>query len=193
MTRWFNKCSILTICLLCLYKMLSNKMHITEPTRITKMSSSILDQFITNIPGFIQGTNVDPPLLTNHLTISISLKFKVSKGPVIVSRFVHVVVPRFKYPRSMLRSGGEMSSLQPFDTLCYVVLRCTTLCHVVPRCATQCVMLCHVVPRCTTSKFTLVLHFRPNFPRYVWLDENVSQSEACVNVTGHCTNATELT
>ena len=49
------------------------KLHITEPTRITEMSSSILDQFI-------QGTNVDPPLLTNdHCTISITLKFKVSK------------------------------------------------------------------------------------------------------------------
>ena len=44
------------------------------------MSSSILDQFISNIPEFIQDTNVDPPLLTNdHCTISITLKFKVSK------------------------------------------------------------------------------------------------------------------
>ena len=56
------------------------KLHITEPTRVTEMSSSILDQFISNIPEFIQDTNVDPPLLTNdHRTISITLKFKVSK------------------------------------------------------------------------------------------------------------------
>ena len=55
-------------------------LHITEPTRITEMSSSILDQFISNIPEFIHDTNVDPPLLTNdHCTISITLKFKVSK------------------------------------------------------------------------------------------------------------------
>ena len=59
------------------------KLHITEPTRTTEMSSSILDQFISNIPEFVQDTNVDPPLLTNdHCTISITLKFKsLSSGP----------------------------------------------------------------------------------------------------------------
>ena len=56
------------------------KLHITEPTRITEMSSSILDQFISYILEFIQDANVDPPLLANdHCTISITLKFKVSK------------------------------------------------------------------------------------------------------------------
>ena len=107
------------------------------------------------------------------LHISFRLKYKpfkiflnVFKGPVIVSRFVHGVVPRL-----MPRSGGKMCSLQPLDTLwlgcvtlCHVVPRCTTLCHavahvvlccatlyhVVPRCATRCVMLCHVVSRCAT-------------------------------------------
>ena len=60
----------------------------------------------------------------------------------------------------MNRSRGKMCSLQPLDTLCYTLSRCSTLCHVVlscatlyhvvPLCATRCVMLCHVVPRCAT-------------------------------------------
>ena len=55
-------------------------LHVNEPTRITERSSSILDQFITNIPEYVQKTEVDTPLLTNdHCTVSISLRFKISK------------------------------------------------------------------------------------------------------------------
>ena len=55
-------------------------LHINEPTRITERSSSILDQFITNIPEFVETPEVDTPLLTNdHCTVSISLRFKISK------------------------------------------------------------------------------------------------------------------
>ena len=53
-------------------------LHVNEPTRITERSSSILDQFITNIPEYVQNTEVDTPVLTNdHCTVS--LRFKISK------------------------------------------------------------------------------------------------------------------
>ena len=55
-------------------------LHINEPTRITDRSSSILDQFVSNIPEFVQNCEVDTPLLTNdHCTVSITLRFKISK------------------------------------------------------------------------------------------------------------------
>ena len=55
-------------------------LHINEPRRITERSSSILDQFITNISEYVQNTKVDTPLLTNdHCTVYISLRFKISK------------------------------------------------------------------------------------------------------------------
>ncbi len=51
--------------------------HINEPTRITETTSTILDQFISNIPYLIHDAKVLPPLLTNdHCTISIKLCFK---------------------------------------------------------------------------------------------------------------------
>ena len=54
--------------------------HINEPTRITETTSSILDQFVSNIPEYVYDNGVDPPLLTNdHCTISITLSFKISK------------------------------------------------------------------------------------------------------------------
>ena len=55
-------------------------LHINEPTRITETTSSILDQFVSNIPEYVNDSGVDPPLLTNdHCTISITLSFKISK------------------------------------------------------------------------------------------------------------------
>ena len=55
-------------------------LHINEPTRITETTSSILDQFVSNIPEYVYDNGVDPPLLTNdHCTISITLRFKISK------------------------------------------------------------------------------------------------------------------
>ena len=91
-------------------------------------------------------------------------------GRVIVSRFVHGVVPRFYYPRSIPRFGGNFAAYSHLT-------RCSTLW-----------MLCHV----ELSKVTLMLHFSPNFPKCVWQDEKSSESEACLNVTEH-TNATEPT
>ena len=55
-------------------------LHINEPARITETTSSILDQFVSNIPEYVNDSGVDPPLLTNdHCTISITLSFKISK------------------------------------------------------------------------------------------------------------------
>ena len=45
-------------------------------------------------------------------------------GPVIVSRFVHSIVPRFYYPRSVPRFGGKCAGYSHLT-------RCATLCHTV--------------------------------------------------------------
>ena len=90
--------------------------------------------------------------------------FVMYKGPVIVSRFVHGVVPRFYYPRSMPPFGGKCaaySHLTRCAILCHVVSRCVALFHVVPHVVLCCATLCHVV----LSKVTLMLHFSPNFPK----------------------------
>ena len=53
--------------------------HVDKPTRITESTASILDQFITNIPDNVSDVSIsEAPLLTNdHLTIFLSLNFKV--------------------------------------------------------------------------------------------------------------------
>ena len=71
------------------------------------------------------------------------------KGPVIVSRFVHGVVPRF----------STMCSLQPLDTLCYAVPRCVTLWHVELRCTTLHHVASHVV-LCSATLCHVVLYLR---------------------------------
>ena len=51
---------------------------IKEATRITSSSSSILDQFLTNIPSLFNYVNIEPPLATNdHCTISASIKLSI--------------------------------------------------------------------------------------------------------------------
>ena len=56
-------------------------LHIDQPTRITENSSTILDQFISNIPQHITSSNVLAPLSTNdHCTITMSLSFKKQKS-----------------------------------------------------------------------------------------------------------------
>lgn len=53
------------------------KVMISEPTRITDTSSTILDQFLTNIPDLIKSVHVYPPLANNdHCTISAFLNFR---------------------------------------------------------------------------------------------------------------------
>ena len=55
--------------------------HIHEPTRVTETTSTILDQFLSNIPDYVSRTNVLAPLLTNdHCTISMELKFRKLKA-----------------------------------------------------------------------------------------------------------------
>ena len=57
----------------------SNSLHsfITEPTRITDQSSTILDQIVTNRPETVKSTSVEQPVSSNdHCTIVASLSFK---------------------------------------------------------------------------------------------------------------------
>ena len=56
-------------------------MHINSPTRITPFSSSILDQFLTNIPNFVKKTTIESPVSTNdHCTIGLHLLFRIARG-----------------------------------------------------------------------------------------------------------------
>jgi hypothetical protein len=53
---------------------------IKEPTRITNVSATILDQIITNSPNFVHETRVTPPISSNdHCTVGARLNFKVKK------------------------------------------------------------------------------------------------------------------
>ena len=55
--------------------------HINVPTRITENSSTILDQFLSNIPEKVINSNVLAPLSTNdHCTITLTLSFKKQKA-----------------------------------------------------------------------------------------------------------------
>ena len=50
---------------------------ISEPTRITDASATCVDQIITNLPGIIKSTKVEPPISSNdHCNISATLSFK---------------------------------------------------------------------------------------------------------------------
>ena len=54
--------------------------HIDSPTRITPNSSSILDQFITNIPNFVKNVTVEAPVSSNdHCTVGMDLLFRIDK------------------------------------------------------------------------------------------------------------------
>ena len=56
------------------------KCLITEPTRITDTSATILDQIITNASNCVNKVEVHPPVSTNdHCTVSALLNFKVHK------------------------------------------------------------------------------------------------------------------
>ena len=55
--------------------------HINSPTRITEISSTILDQFLSNIPEKVINSSVLAPLSTNdHCTITLTLSFKKQKS-----------------------------------------------------------------------------------------------------------------
>ena len=55
--------------------------HITEPTRITQHSQTILDQFISNMPQMIKSVHISPPVSKNdHCTIEASLLFRRKKA-----------------------------------------------------------------------------------------------------------------
>ncbi len=60
----------------------ANSLHsyITEPTRITDTTRSIVDHIITNSPILIKSTKVDPSISTNdHCNISAHISFKTRK------------------------------------------------------------------------------------------------------------------
>ena len=65
--------------------------HINEPTRITANSSTILDQFITNFPTFVQNVQVLPPLSnSDHCLITIDCLFKIKKIKIIYTTDVEL-------------------------------------------------------------------------------------------------------
>lgn len=53
--------------------------HINEPTRFEKLSSTCLDQIISNMPNFLCSTTVTPPIASDHCTVGAQFKLKVSK------------------------------------------------------------------------------------------------------------------
>jgi hypothetical protein len=51
---------------------------ITEPTRITPLSATVLDQFITNVPSLVDSCSVLPPLCNNdHGTIALQCNLDI--------------------------------------------------------------------------------------------------------------------
>ena len=53
---------------------------ISEPTRITNVLATILDQIITNSPNFVKDISVTPPISTNdYCTVRVCLNFKIKK------------------------------------------------------------------------------------------------------------------
>ena len=54
---------------------------IFQPTRITNITSSILDQCLTNFPYYVKESGVEPPLADNdHCSIYVKLLFRVKKS-----------------------------------------------------------------------------------------------------------------
>jgi hypothetical protein len=65
-----------------LCKCFNLKVMINEPTRITKRTRTILDQFLTNIPQLFSVVNVDPPVSYNdHCTISAHINTVIKPVP----------------------------------------------------------------------------------------------------------------
>ena len=63
---------------------LYNNMHIQvhEPTRITNMTKTILDQVLTSNPSLVHNVRIDPAIgNTDHCTVVISLKLKPKPDP----------------------------------------------------------------------------------------------------------------
>ena len=55
--------------------------HITKPTRYSKVTDSILDQVLTNIPQFVKSTAVSCPVASSdHCVVEFSLLFRIRKA-----------------------------------------------------------------------------------------------------------------
>ena len=53
---------------------------VKEPTRITSVSQTCIDQIITNMPNFVKNVTVSPPVSTNdHCTVTAEFNFKLPK------------------------------------------------------------------------------------------------------------------
>ena len=53
--------------------------HISEPTRITSTSATVLDQVLSNVPSFVTQSSVLPPIATSdHCVVSATLNFNVT-------------------------------------------------------------------------------------------------------------------
>ena len=58
----------------------SMKTHISEPTRITSHSATVLDQIISNVPNFVRRVDVSVPVSScDHCVVSAVLNFKIKK------------------------------------------------------------------------------------------------------------------
>ena len=69
-------------------------MHINNPPRISEHSATILDQFISNIPGKCESTSVHAPLSTNgHCTITMTLTLKYKKNYILYRAYLIVQLP----------------------------------------------------------------------------------------------------
>ena len=54
--------------------------HVKEPTRVTQVSKTILDQFLSNIPHMVGPVSISPPVSTNdHSTIAVIINFRTPK------------------------------------------------------------------------------------------------------------------
>ena len=76
---------------------------IGEPTRITEMSRSVLDQVVTNIGHFVKEARVDSPLSSSdHCTVSLDLLFHVKKQKAYTRRVWEFTNARFDDHRNSL-------------------------------------------------------------------------------------------
>ena len=76
---------------------------IGEPTRITEMSCSVLDQVVTNIGHFVKEARVDPPVSSSdHCTVSLDLLFRLKKQKAYTRRVWEFANARFDNYRNSL-------------------------------------------------------------------------------------------
>ena len=64
---------------------------ISEPTRITNTTSTVLDQIITTVPNFVNTTSVSPPVSSNdYCTVGFHMNFKLTRNMHIKDLFGYI-------------------------------------------------------------------------------------------------------